>query len=83
MSVNAFSSRPAGKSIGAAGVGLLVTLLIFVLVFISFLIAPLLVLALAFVAYLVMRPRQSRRDPVTADNGEGPVEPSGFGAGAR
>lgn len=83
MSVNAFSSRPAGKSIGAAGVGLLTTLLIFVVVFVAFLIAPLLLLALALVAYFVMRPRQSRPERTTFDNGDGPVEPSGFGAGAR
>jgi hypothetical protein len=44
MSVNAFGSRPAGKSVGAAGVGLVVTLAIFVVVFVAFLIAPLILL---------------------------------------
>jgi len=82
MTVNAFASRPAGKSIGAAGVGLVATLAIFVVVFIAFLIAPLLLLAVAFIAYLVMRPRQSRPERV-ADADDGPVEPTGFGAGAR
>lgn len=84
MSVSALSSRRADKSIGAAVVGLVGTLLIFVLVFVAFLIAPLMLLAVAYVAYLVMRPRQPRpaRGP-TADHGDVPVEPSSFGAGAR
>lgn len=84
MSVSALSSRRADKSIGAAVVGLVGTLLIFVLVFVAFLIAPLMLLAIAYVAYLVMRPRQPRpaRGP-TADHGDVPVEPSSFGAGAR
>lgn len=81
MSANAIGSRPTGKSVGAAGVGLVVTLVTFVLVFVAFLIAPLLLLALAFVAYLVMRPRQARRDGPGAD--DGPASLTGFGAGAR
>lgn len=84
MSVNAFASRPAPKSIGAAAGGLLVTLFIFVVVFVAFLIAPLLLLLVAFIAYLVMRPRPSRNERVVVVDGvEAPIEPSGFGAGAR
>lgn len=81
MSINAFSSRPAGKSVGAAGVGLIVTLAIFVVVFVAFLIAPLLLLAVAFLAYLVMRPRQARTE--VAQSGDSPATPGGFGAGTR
>lgn len=81
MSVNAFASRPAGKSIGAAGVGLIATLAIFVVVFVAFLVAPLILLGVAFIAYLVMRPRQTR--PERSRNTDGTVEPTGFGAGAR
>lgn len=81
MSVNAFSSRPAGKSVGAAGVGLIVTLAIFVVVFVAFLIAPLILLGLAFIAYLVMRPRQQRNE--AAEPADASTSPGGFGAGAR
>lgn len=82
MSVNAFGSQPAGKSVGAAGVGLIVTLAIFVIVFVAFLIAPLIVLALAFLAYLVMRPRQARNGSPTEATEAG-TSPTGFGAGTR
>ena len=83
MTVNAFGSRPTGKSVGAAGVGLLVTLVIFVVVFVAFLVAPLLLLGAAFLAYLVMRPRQARHDGPGAGEESGPASPTGFGAGAR
>ncbi len=82
MSVNAFGSQPMGKSVGAAGVGMIVTLAIFVVVFVAFLIAPLIVLALAFLAYLVMRPRQTRAGAPGEDADAG-SSPTGFGAGTR
>ncbi len=81
MTINAFSSRPAGKSVGAAGVGLIVTLAIFVVVFVAFLIAPLVLLGVAFLAYLVMRPRQARTEVVR--DGDSSIAPGGFGAGTR
>lgn len=81
MSVNTFSARPARKSVGAAGVGLLVTLAIFVVVFVAFLIAPLILLGVAFLAYLVMRPRQARTELV--QSGDAPAAPGGFGTGTR
>lgn len=81
MSINAFSSRPAGKSVGAAGVGLIVTLAIFVVAFVAFLIAPLILLGVAFLAYLVMRPRQARTEVV--QSGDSSTAPGGFGAGTR
>ncbi len=61
MSVQASPSRPATKSIGAAVVSIVLTLAILVVVFLSFLIAPLLVLALAYLAYAVLRPGNRRR----------------------
>ena len=79
MSVNVFNSRPAGKSVGAAGVGLIVTLAIFVVVFVAFLIAPLLLLGVAFLAYLVMRPRPARTE--VAESPDAPPAAGGFGAG--
>lgn len=82
MSVQTSASRPAGKSVGAAGVGLLVTLLIFVVAFLGFLIAPLLALGLAFVAYTVMRPRANRTESSGPSSAPGQAA-HGFGAGAR
>ncbi|WP_309647335.1 hypothetical protein [Nocardioides sp.] len=84
MTVQTSASRPAGKSVGAATVGVLLTLVVFAAVFLAFLIAPLLALLLAFVAYTVMRPRENRT------TSSGPGSPagsgqaaSGFGAGTQ
>ncbi|MDN4159865.1 hypothetical protein [Nocardioides abyssi] len=81
------NGRPS-KSVGAAGVGLLVTLVIFVGVFVTFLVAPLVALVLAYLGYTVMRPRSGRPAPATdgvdpghPDRGELPAH--GFGAGTR
>lgn len=82
MSVQTSASRPAGKSVGAAGVGLVVTLAIFVVVFLAFLIAPLLALGVAFLAYTVMRPRANRTQ--SSGPAAAPGQAShGFGAGAQ
>jgi hypothetical protein len=82
MSVQTSASRPAGKSVGAATIGLLVTLLVFVGVFLAFLIAPLLLLAVAFVGYLVMRPRGGT-SPAGGPGSSAGVSNHGFGAGTR
>lgn len=82
MSVQTSASRPAGKSVGAAGVGLLVTLLIFVVVFLGFLIAPLLALGSASVAYAVLRPRAHRTE--SSGPSSAPRRAThGFGAGTQ
>ena len=81
MSVQTSASRPAGKSAGAAGVAVLVTLGIFVLVFLSFLIAPLLALGLAILVYAIMRPR-SDKSPAGSSSASGQTS-HGFGAGAQ
>lgn len=90
MSVQASPSRPAAKSIGAAFVDILLTLVIFVLAFLAFLIAPLLALAVAYLAYAVMRPRNKKKAQQSAALGGGgsaggtgkrPVAAHGFGAG--
>ncbi|HYF72177.1 MAG TPA: hypothetical protein VD864_05120 [Nocardioides sp.] len=86
------SSRPATKSVGAAVVGMFVTLAILVVALLSFLIAPLVALGLAYLAYAVMRPRGSKKrtaDTPTAPSAPGqPTSPGraahgsfGFGAG--
>ncbi|MFB9312857.1 hypothetical protein [Nocardioides plantarum] len=82
MSVQTSASRPAGKSVGAATVGLLVTLVIFVVVFLAFLIAPLILLGVALIAYLVMRPRADRPASSGPVVGSG-VAHHGFGAGTQ
>jgi hypothetical protein len=78
MSVQTSPSRPATKSIGAAFVDILLTLAILVVVILSFLIAPLVALAVAYLAYVVLRPRARKRSsaPVGLN---GPA--AGFGAG--
>jgi hypothetical protein len=57
MSVQASPSRPATKSIGAAFVGIMLTLAILVVALLSFLIAPLLALGVAYLGYATLRPR--------------------------
>ena len=81
MSVQTTTSRPAGKSVGAAAVGLVVTLVVFVVVFVAFLIAPLAVLVLAYLAYVVMRPRAGRTTTSGPSSRTGPAAQS-FGSGA-
>ncbi len=80
MSVQTTASRPAGKSAGAAAVGVILTLAIFVLIFLSFLVAPLLVLAAAFLAYAVMRPRADK-GPASGPAAAPGRAAHGFGAG--
>ncbi len=83
MAVQVSTARP-GKSVGAAAVGVVVTLLVFVAVFIGFLIAPLLVLLLAFLAWSVVRARGERDAPATAGpRGTDEAWIHGFGTGAR
>lgn len=84
MTVQASSSRSATKSIGAAFVNLLITLVICIAILLAFLIAPLVALGLAYLAYVVWRPR-SKKSNEPAAPGE-PRQPGtashGFGAGA-
>lgn len=61
MSVQTTVPRPASKSVGAAMLGVAVTLTLFVVLFMTFLLAPLVLFAAALVGYLVMRPRAARR----------------------
>ena len=82
MSVQTSTSRPAGKSAGAAIVGLLITLAIFVIVFLAFLLAPLLLLGVAFIAYLALRPRTDKTKSAGPSSAAG-VSAHGFGAGAQ
>ena len=82
MSVQTSASRPAGKSVGAATVGLLLTLTIFVGVFLAFLIAPMILLGVAYLAYVVMRPRQDRTTSTGPAHATG-MASHGFGSGAQ
>lgn len=84
MSVQASPSRPATKSVGAAFVDILLTLVIFVVVLLSFLIAPLVALAVAYLAYAVMRPRGKKKAAAAATPGARAGHAGsahGFGAG--
>ena len=82
MSVQASPSRPAAKSVGAAFVDILLTLVILVVALLSFLIAPLLALAVAYVVYAVLRPRGRKRAAAAAGDQPRPaISSHGFGAG--
>jgi len=86
------TSHSGGKSVGSAVLGILLTLAIFVLTFVGFLIAPLALLLVAFLVWTVMRPRQGGEQPaVPAADGVDEVAggrlgrnaTTDFGAGAR
>lgn len=79
MSVQTSTSRPATKSIGAAFVDLMLTLVILVVVLLAFLLAPLLALAAAYLCYAVMRPRGKKRAAAGTPGNDKAVH--GFGAG--
>jgi hypothetical protein len=82
MAVQTSAARPGGRSLGAATVGLVVTLVGLVVVLVSFLLAPLALLGVALVAYLLLRPRSGRTS--TSGRGAAPAVPRhGFGAGTR
>lgn len=78
MTVQAAASRPAGKSAGAARLGALVQLVVFVVVVVAFLVVPLVALALAFLVYTVIRGRGEAKRPAA----DAP-RTSGFGSGAQ
>jgi hypothetical protein len=82
MSVQSFAPRSAWGNVGAAGLGALVTLLIFVVVFVTFILAPLVALALALVGYAVWRPAAHRPESSGPTSATAPVA-YGFGAGVR
>ena len=81
MSVHASAARPQRMSVGAAMLRVLITLVLFFVVFIPFLIAPLLALAAGFLIYVVWRSRGSRPRS-TAPGSPAAPSASGFGAGA-
>ena len=85
MSVQTAVLRPAGRSAGAAMLGLVVSLALFVVLFMAFLIAPLALFGVALVAYLVahlvVRPRAARR-PRSAPVVLTSAISNDFGAGA-
>jgi phosphate/sulfate permease len=81
MTVQAASTRPVGKTSGAAGLGAALQLIVFVVVVVTFLIAPLLALAVAFLVYTVMRGRGQANNRPANDAAQGPA--FGFGSGVR
>jgi threonine/homoserine/homoserine lactone efflux protein len=81
MTVQAGSARPQRMSIGAATLRVFVTLGLFLLVFIPFLIAPLLLLGAGYLVYAVWGSRESKPTR-SSDPGTPAPSASGFGAGA-
>lgn len=90
MTVQTSPSRPPTKSVGAAFVGILLTLAIFATVMLSFLIAPLVVLLGAYLVFAMFRGRGKKRPaepaPGAPDGSAAPVShrpaSHGFGSGA-
>ncbi|MEP9362298.1 hypothetical protein ABLE68_04970 [Nocardioides sp. CN2-186] len=82
MTIQANSPRPQRTSAAAAMLRVIVTLAMFLIVFITFLIAPLVALGLAFLVYLVARSRGSRSRPVDGVATTPQASATGFGAGA-
>ena len=80
MTVQAAASSPVGKTSGGAGFGALLQLGIFVAVVVTFLVAPLLALAVAYLVYTVMR---ARGDSSRANANSSQTPAFGFGAGTR
>ncbi|WP_028643310.1 hypothetical protein [Nocardioides sp. URHA0020] len=67
-------------SVGAAMLRVVITLMLFFVVFIPFLIAPLIALGVGFLIYVVWRSRGSRPRPSSPGSPAAPAA-SGFGAG--
>ncbi|KQW42533.1 hypothetical protein ASC77_22925 [Nocardioides sp. Root1257] len=80
MNVHAGQARSQRMSMGAAMLRVLLTLLLFFVVFIPFLIAPLLALGAGYLVYFVWRSRGSRTRSVTPGSPTA-TSASGFGAG--
>ncbi|MGB0102296.1 MAG: hypothetical protein WBP61_18600 [Nocardioides sp.] len=73
------------KSIGAAFVDILLTLVILVVVLLAFLIAPILALAIAYLVYVALRPRHKKRATTAGGTTTQPgtaAAPHGFGSGS-
>ena len=81
MNVHATPARPQRLSVGAAMLRVVISLLLFFLVFIPFLIAPLLALGAAFLVYVVLRSRGSRPRQVPGPGVPATTSAAGFGAG--
>lgn len=75
------TARPQQLSTAGAIFRVIVTLLMFLVVFIAFLIAPLIALGLAFLVYLVWRSRGGKQKSSTNTAGSPERSATGFGAG--
>lgn len=80
--MSGIAARPQRMSTGAAVARVIVTLVMFLVVFITFLIAPLVALGVGFLVYLVWHSRGTRPSRPADPTGSSPKSASGFGAGA-
>jgi F0F1-type ATP synthase assembly protein I len=80
--MSGITARPQSMSTGAAFFRVIVTLLMFIVVFITFLIAPLVALGIGFLVYLVWRSRGARPARSSDAGAAGTQSAGGFGAGA-
>ena len=87
MSISSSVPQVRTKSVGAAIGGLFATVAIFVVVFLAFLMAPLLLIGAALLAYVALRPRgeaparRSDRGRLDPSHPGLPPAPSDFGTG--
>lgn len=78
------AARPRGKGVGSAALGVLLTLVVFVIVFVGFLLAPLALLLVAFLVWTVMKARSGGEGGHSAGAEDGgKAAATGFGSGAR
>lgn len=80
--MSGIAARPQRMSTGAAVFRVIVTLTMFLIVFITFLIAPLVALGIGFLVYVVVRSRGARPSRSADPAGSGTKSTTGFGAGA-
>jgi hypothetical protein len=60
MTVQTSAARPAGRSVLTALLGLVLTLVLFVVAFLAFVTVPLVLMGVGALAYLALRPRSHR-----------------------
>ena len=78
-----FSEPQRRTSGGVAGLRVVVTLAIFVVAFMAFLVAPLITIAVAALGYSALHARGSTPGAEVHDESSGPLVSHEFGTGAR
>jgi hypothetical protein len=83
MSVRTPAPRPVSRGLPAGLVGALASLLVFVVVLLTFVLVPLALFAVGLLALLLARPRGERAAAVASPRPAPATRPPGLGTGAR